>query len=530
MKEIPTEMSGYPIGQQDFKQLRTNGLIYVDKTSFIEKLIMTKGQYYFLARPRRFGKSLFLSTLKYFFRGERELFKGLFIDSMNWEWEKYPVLHLDFNTSRYQSPGMLEPVLDRLFRNWEEEYDVDVKDSDYSQRFSTIIKTAHERTGLPVVILVDEYDKPLVGNLNDTEIFEHYRSQLASIYANFKSAAEHIRLVFLTGVSRFSKLSVFSDLNNINDITFDNDFADVCGITESEMLDYFSEGINDLARRYNIEYSEACKLLKSNYDGYCFAEEGSDIYNPWSLLNAFSKRRMAYYWTMTGLPTIIAESLKRIDADLKRVVNTRCSMQTLSGMDLLSPNPIALMYQTGYLTIKQYDYLSDMVSLGIPNREVEQGLFEVLLPYYVKVKRGLVESVVNDLILDILDGNPKEFMKNLDIFLAGIPYDMKMEDENNFHNAMYILLTLIGIKTETEVHTSDGRIDLVIKTDKFIYIIELKFDKSGESGIEQIEDKNYAYPYSSDSRQIFLIGANFSSETRHLDKPVIREIEGSCPI
>ncbi|MDE6682476.1 MAG: ATP-binding protein, partial [Muribaculaceae bacterium] len=523
-------MSGYPIGQQDFKQLRTNGLIYVDKTSFIEKLIMTKGQYYFLARPRRFGKSLFLSTIKYFFLGERELFKGLYIDSMNWKWEKYPVLHLDLNTNRYQSPGMLEPVLDRLFRNWEEEYDVEVKDSDYSQRFSTIIKTAHERTGLPVVILVDEYDKPLVGNLNSTEIYEHYRSQLASIYSNFKSSAEHIRLVFLTGVSRFSKLSVFSDLNNINDITFDNDFADVCGITESEMLDYFKEGINELAKEYQTDYDGIRHRLKLNYDGYRFAKKGSDIYNPWSLLNTFSKRRMDYYWTMTGLPTIIAESLKRIDADLKRVVNTRCSMQTLSGMDLLSPNPIALMYQTGYLTIKQYDNLSDRVSLGIPNREVEQGLFEVLLPYYVKVKRGLVESVVNDLILDILDGNPKEFMKNLDIFLAGIPYDMKMEDENNFHNAMYILLTLIGIKAETEVHTSDGRIDLIIKTDKFIYIIELKFDKSSESAMKQIEDKNYAYPYSSDSRQIFLIGANFSSETRHLDKPVIREIEGSCPI
>lgn len=526
MEAIPTEMSGYPIGQQNFKQLRTNGFIYVDKTLFIEELIKMKGQYYFLARPRRFGKSLFLSTLQYFFRGDRELFKGLYIDSMNWRWEKYPVLHLDLNTNRYQTPGMLEPVLDRLFRNWEEEYEVEVKDSDYSQRFATIIAAAHRKTGLPVVILVDEYDKPLVGNLNNSGNLENYRSQLASIYSNFKSSAEHIRLVFLTGVSRFSKLSVFSDLNNINDITFDNAFADICGITESEMLDYFKEGINELAKEYQTDYDGIRHRLKLNYDGYRFAKKGSDIYNPWSLLNTFSKRRMGYYWTMTGLPTIIAEALKRIDADLKKVVNTRCSMQTLSGMDLLSPNPIALMYQTGYLTIKHYDFPSDIVSLGIPNREVEQGLFEVLLPYYVNVKRGLVESVVNDLILDLLDGNPKGFVENLDIFLAGIPYDMKMEDENNIHNAIYILLTLIGIKTETEVHTSDGRIDLVIKTDKFIYIIELKFDKKGESAVAQIEDKDYAYPYSRDPRQVFLIGVNFSSKTRHLCKPVIRKIEG----
>ena len=525
METINTEMSGYPIGQQDFKQLRENQLIYVDKTAFIHKLIEGKYQYCFLARPRRFGKSLFLSTLKYFFQGEKELFKGLFIDSTDWKWEEYPVLHLDLNNDRYAEKGRLDDLLDNRFRRWEKEYGVEGIANNYSQRFQNIIKAAHEKTGRGVVILVDEYDKPLVGNLNKPEIFEFYRAQLASIYSNFKSSAEYIRFVFLTGVSRFSKLSVFSDLNNINDITFDNDFADVCGITESEMMDYFKEGINDLALRYKIEYSQVYKLLKRNYDGYRFADKGSDIYNPWSLLNTFSKKRMDHYWSMTGVPTIIAESLKRIDADLKKVVNTRCSMSALSGMDLLSPNPIALMYQTGYLTIKHYDLLSDMVSLGIPNREVEQSLFEVLLPYYVKVKRGLVESVVSDLIIDILDGNPQGLIKNLDIFLAGIPYDMKIENENNFHNALYILLTLIGIRTDTEARTSDGRIDLVVKTDKFIYIIELKFNDNAETAIEQIKEKNYAYPYSHDSRRIFIIGANFSSKTRHLDKPLIFEIE-----
>lgn len=516
-------MTGYPIGQQNFKQLRSNGFIYVDKTPFIEKLITMKSQYCFLARPRRFGKSLFLSTLEYFFRGERELFKGLHINNTDWKWEKYPVLRIDLNTSRYQTPGMLESVLDRLFRNWEEKYSVDVKDEDYSQRFATIIEAAHRHTGKPVVILVDEYDKPLVGNLNKQDIFDYYRSQLASIYSNFKSSAEHIRLVFLTGVSRFSKLSVFSDLNNISDITFEDDFADICGITEEELATYFQVGISQLAYRYRISYEEACALLKRNYDGYRFAETGSDIYNPWSLLNCLQNKRISYYWNDTGVPTIIAESLKRTETDLEKIANTRCSMHTLSGMDLLNPNPVALMYQTGYLTIKNYDLHTDTVSLGIPNREVKQGLFEVLLPYYVKVKSGMVESVVSDLILDILDGNPIGMMENLDIFLAGIPYEMNMENEKNLHNAIYILLTLIGIKADTEVHTSDGRIDLIITTDKFIYIIELKFDGSSNAAIEQIEDKNYAYPYHRDPRRIFIIGANFSSKTRHLDPPIIRE-------
>ena len=525
METINTEMSGYPIGQQDFKQLRENQFIYVDKTPFIHKLIKEKYQYCFLARPRRFGKSLFLSTLKYFFQGEKELFKGLFIDSTDWKWEEYPVLHLDLNNDRYAEKGRLDDLLDNRFRRWEKEYGVEGIANNYSQRFQNIIKAAHEKTGRGVVILVDEYDKPLVGNLNKPEIFEFYRAQLASIYSNFKSSAEHIRLVFLTGVSRFSKLSVFSDLNNINDITFDNDFADICGITESEMTKYFQDGINNIADEYEMRYEEACRLLKRNYDGYRFAKKGSDIYNPWSLLNAFSKKCMDYYWVMTGMPTIIAEALRRIDADLEKVMNTRCSMRALSGMDLLSPNPIALMYQTGYLTIKNYDRSSDMVSLGVPNRVVEQGLFEVLRPYYVKVKSGLVESLVSDIILDILDGKPDAMMEKLDIFLAGIPYDMKMENENNFHNALYILLTLIGVKADTEVRTSDGRMDLVIKTDKFIYIIELKFDEDAETAIQQINEKNYAYPYTLDSRRIFIIGANFSSKTRHMDKPIISEIE-----
>ena len=518
------KMSGYPIGQQDFKALREYNLIYVDKTRFIGRLIEGKFQYCFLARPRRFGKSLFLSTLKYFFLGQRELFQGLYADRMEWDWIEYPVLHLDLNAERYSEKDKLEEVLDYLFRKWEKKYEVEVISDNYPQRFRSIIETAHRKTGRQVVILVDEYDKPLVGNLNNMTNFEFYRSRLAALYSNFKSSSEHIRFVFLTGVSRFSKLSVFSDLNNINDITFDNDFADICGITQSEMLDYFQDGIRAFAEDYEISFDQMCSLLKRNYDGYRFARKGSDIYNPWSLLNAFSKRELGAFWSQTGLPTIIAESLKNIDADLQKVAHTRCPMQTLAALDLLNPDPVALMYQTGYLTIKKYDRSSDMVSLGIPNREVEQSLFEVLLPYYVKVRRGLVGSVVNDLILDILEGNPGGFMSNMDIFLAGIPYDMKMENENNFHNAMFILLSLIGIRTETEVHTSDGRIDLVIKTDRFIYIIELKYDHSGYKALQQILDKNYAHTYLRDPRRVFLIGANFSSQTRHLDKPVIREL------
>ncbi|MDE6522705.1 MAG: ATP-binding protein, partial [Muribaculaceae bacterium] len=503
---------------------REDNSLYVDKTQFIEKIVSSPNRYYFLARPRRFGKSLFLSSLQYFFEGRRELFKGLYIDSTDWNWESYPVLRLDLNTEKYEVSGLLDSLLDNIFKKWEKEYDINEIAETLSTRFQNIIAAAHEKTGRQVVILVDEYDKPLVGNLNVDDNFEHYRAKLASVYSNFKSSAEHIRLVFLTGVSRFSKLSVFSDLNNIRDITFVNEFSDVCGITEKELLENFQEGISSLAEKRKITYDEACRLLKNHYDGYRFTEEGSDIYNPWSVLNAMQDRSISNYWGRSGKATIIAEALKNVDADLEEILSSVVSRHTLEGLDLKSANPVALLYQTGYITIKDYDFESDYVTLGVPNLEVRQSLFDDLLPYYVKTRRGTADLVVHNIIMDLRTGKPEKFVKNLDIFLAGIPYEMKMEDENNFHNALFILLTLIGVEVETEVHTSDGRIDLVVKTPKFIYIIELKFDGSAEEAMTQIGQKQYALPYANDPRRLFKIGLNFSSRTRHLDAPRIEEI------
>ncbi|MDE5586025.1 MAG: AAA family ATPase, partial [Muribaculaceae bacterium] len=357
----------YAIGQQDFKTLRRDDAFYVDKTVFVEKIVRSKTKYYFLARPRRFGKSLFLSTLRYFFEGRRELFKGLYIDSTDWDWKSYPVLHLDLNSDRFAEQGKLEKVLDNLFREWEKKFEIDVKDDDYSQRFKTIIRTAHEKTGQQVVILVDEYDKPLVGNLHNDENFEHYRTRLASLYSNFKSSAEHIHLVFLTGISRFSKLSVFSDLNNLEDITFSEDFADICGITERELLDNFQEGIARLAAQRNAVYEQAVRLLKENYDGYRFTPEGSDIYNPWSVLRALKESRIGTYWNSTGPATVVAEALRDADVDIQDILNADWDLDDLAGLDLLNADPTALLYQAGYLTIADYDTDSNTVRLKVPN-------------------------------------------------------------------------------------------------------------------------------------------------------------------
>ena len=513
----------YPIGQQDFKTLRERDLLYIDKTEYVRRIVDEGSQYFFLARPRRFGKSLFLSTLRYFFEGQRDLFKGLYIDSTNWGWEPYPVLHLDLNTDRYAEPGKLDSVLDNLFCEWEKKYDVEVTNKDYSQRFKTIIKAAHEKTGKQVVILVDEYDKPLVGNLNKDENFEHYRTKLASIYSNFKSSAEHIRLVFLTGVSRFSKLSVFSDLNNLKDITFADNFADICGITEKELLCIFRPGIEQLAAKRRIGYDEACQLLKNNYDGYRFTPEGSDIYNPWSVLNAMSESRIGGYWNATGAATVIAEALRDADIDIEYTLNATWDLADLAGLDLLNADPTALLYQTGYLTIADYDFESDSVKLKVPNEEVRKGLFNDLLNAYLKPKKGTVKSIIDGIKGGLKSGEPETMMKSLDAFFAGIPYDLKMDNENNFHNAFYILTTLLGIDTKAEVHTSDGRIDILIETPKFIYIIELKYDATPEQALRQIKDKQYARKFATDSRRLFKIGVSFSSETRRIEG---WEIEG----
>ena len=524
MKQSDHERQVYAIGQQDFKTVRDGGYVYVDKTMYIDTIIRNKMQYLFLARPRRFGKSLLLSTLRYFFEGRRELFKGLYIDSTDWTWEEYPVLYLDLCPDRYLEPEDLNRRLDMLLRSWEEKYGVDRRDYGYSDRFQRIISSAHDKTGRKVVILVDEYDKPLVGNINRLEKFELFRAKLASMYSNFKSSAEHIRFVFLTGVSRFGKLSVFSDINNIKDITFSDDFADICGITERELHSFFRPGIQKLADEEGISYDEACSELKVNYDGYRFTRKGSDIYNPWSVLNAMQDSAIEDYWVRTGKPTIVIEALRHRNVDLEEILNTDCSLDQLQGLDLSNLDPLPLLYQTGYLTIKSYDRETRLYHLGVPNREVSRNLFRELLPYYISVDCDTPDAVARNILNAILKGEPAKMMEYIDIFLAGIPYEMRMENENNFHNAIYILLRLIGARTQTEVHTSDGRIDLVVKTPKFIYIIELKFGKSSRTALDQIEDKEYQCSFCSDDRRVFLIGANFNTATRRLDVPEIREV------
>ncbi len=383
MEEIKVK---YPIGDQDFKSIIEGGFLYVDKTQYIKK-ILDGNKYYFLARPRRFGKSLFLSTLRYFFEGKRELFKGLNIDSSDWAWEPYPVLHLDLNTNKYAETGILDGILERHFRKWEKEYNLDISDTEPSQRFASIIEAAHEKTGRKVVILVDEYDKPLAGNVKIDDNLEHYCSVLDSVYSNLKSPAEHIKLVFVTGVSRFSNLSVFSNLNHLNDISFNDTFADICGITEQELLYNFKHGIERLATKQGKGYELVVKLLKQNYDGYRFTPAGSELYNPWAVLNAMEESRIATYWNGTQEYPLIAKRLRNLEVDMGYILTGYWNLDALTLLDLQNTNPAALLYQAGYLTIADYDPNRNTARLRVPNDEARAALFKIGVSFSSTTRR-----------------------------------------------------------------------------------------------------------------------------------------------
>lgn len=507
----------YPVGQQSFERLRKEGYLYVDKTEFIERIVESGSNYYFLGRPRRFGKSLFLSTLSCFFEGKRELFKGLYADSMDWDWQEYPVLYLDLNTESYSTEESLPEVIEFNLRKWEEHYGIKTVTDNLSLRFKNIIESVSEITGKEVVILVDEYDKPLVNNIHNRVQADRFREQLAAIYSNFKTCADHIRLVFLTGVSRFGKLSVFSGLNNIRDISFDNEFSDICGISEKELTDNFGQGIAELAAAEGISGEETLAELKRRYDGYHFARVSKDIYNPFSLLSVFESKAFRNYWIESGMPTLLAQQLRKFDVDLASMFEAECFEEDLRNLDMDTPRPLALLYQTGYLTIRDYDRRLRLYTLRLPNEEVKEGFLNFLLPYYANF-HGETSSrfSVHRFVSEMRDGDVDAFMKRLESMFASVPYDMAMDSERNLHNALLMLMILVGLDVQAEYRTSDGRIDLFVKTDRFYYIIELKTDSSARAALDQIERMDYALPFATDSRRVIKIGVNFSTQHRRI--------------
>ena len=506
-----------PIGIQSFEDLRNKGFKYVDKTNHVFKLV-TEGKYYFLSRPRRFGKSLFLNTLESYFLGKKELFEGLTIAELEHDWTEYPVLHLDLNTQQYGTERALHNKLDRELTVWESVYGKADEEREFGMRFEGVIKRAYEKTGRQVVILVDEYDKPLLQAIGNTELQEAYRATLKGFYGALKSMDGCIRFAFLTGVTKFGKVSVFSDLNNLRDLSMLQQYHDICGITEEELRTNFVEEVAELASAQNMTVDETYAALRENYDGYHFCEDDlPGIYNPFSLLNAFANKKIDYYWFETGTPTYLVELLKQHDYVLPDLENEEPDADTLNSVDIASSNPIPVIYQSGYLTIKGYDPDFELYHLGFPNREVKQGFLKYLMPYYANTIQGKSGFEISRFVRSLREGDIEGFMERLQSFLSACPYELEPQQERHFQSVMFILTALCGYHVEIESHTNKGRMDMTVKTKDYIYIFEFKFNKSAEEALAQINEKGYAERFMSDGRQIVKVGVNFSTACRNID-------------
>lgn len=510
----------YPIGIQEFEGLRNDGYLYVDKTAIIRKLI-DEGKYYFLSRPRRFGKSLLLSTIHAYFEGKRELFQGLAIDTDDVRWEVHPVFHLDLNTQKYENKESLDAILDAFLCEEETKYGEVADNTHFGLRFCNVIRKAYEQTGKRVVILIDEYDKPMLQAVGNSKLQNEYRNTLKAFYGALKSMDGCIQFALLTGVTKFGKVSVFSDLNHLNDISMDAQYYNICGITEDEVHAYFKEGVSELAAANDLTNEKCFAMLKERYDGYHFTENVPGVYNPFSLLQALSKQHFGSYWFETGTPTYLVTLLQLHDYNLENMSNVEVKSRVLNSIDGESTNPIPVIYQSGYLTIKDYDKEFGLYRLGFPNKEVEEGFLDFLLPYYTKFDEVDSAFEITQFVKDVRAGNTEQFVKRLKSFFADTPYELVKNLETHYQNVLFIISRLMGFYTKVEYHTSEGRIDMVIQTNKYCYVLEFKLDGTAEEALKQIQDTHYALPFEMNGQKIIRIGMNFSSKTRNIDGVVI---------
>lgn len=511
----------YPIGIQSFENIRKEGYLYVDKTALIYQLVQT-GKYYFLSRPRRFGKSLLLSTLQAYYEGKKELFEGLAMASLEKDWKTYPVLLLDLNAQRYDSVDSLTSILNDTLCEWERLYGTQESETTLSLRFKGVIQRAAEKTGRNVVVLIDEYDKPMLQAIHNKELQSSYRNILKAFYGVLKSKDAYLQFALLTGVTKFSKVSVFSDLNNLMDISMDNRYATICGITEQELVTDLGEYIRDLSETLQMSYEDLLRELQERYDGYHFVEDSEGLYNPFSLLNTFARKKLGNYWFETGTPTYLVELLKENHYPLEHLTYEQATADTLTGIDTVDSSPIPVLYQSGYLTIKDYDSEFETYTLGFPNKEVEEGFTRFLLPYYAHIRSGSSAFHIVNFVKEVRSGNIDGFMKRLQSFFSDTPYELVRDLELHYQNVLFIIFRLVGFYTQAEYHTSEGRVDLVIRTDQFIYVMEFKLDGTAEEALQQIEEKQYALPFASDSRRLFKVGVNFSNATRNIEKWLVR--------
>ncbi len=511
---IDTVMVQYPIGIQTFSEIRRQGLQYIDKTKFIYMLAHgTKNN--FLSRPRRFGKSLLVTTLQAYFEGKKELFKGLAIDKLETEWVEYPVIHLDLSSGKYYEYRRLLSTLDNILMPYEKEYGITPKDSTaFGDRLTNIIRAAVSKTGKQAVILIDEYDSPMLDSMSDEDLQKKIRNTLRDFFSPLKANEGNLRFVFLTGISKFSQLSIFSELNNINNLSMKDEFAAICGFTKQEVLENFHDGIEKMADANDMTFDEAVEKIKQRYDGYRFSPHGENIYNPYSLLNALNDKSFESYWFESGTPTFLLELMQNknmLVPDLEDIIATRDQFDAPTER---ASDPVPVLYQSGYITIKHYDY--GVYTLAFPNEEVRQG-FNTFTLNYIAPDYGRQRTAFGFRFGQALRaGDVDTAMKALKVFLAGFPYDVHHNREDYFQAILYTVFVTINFTIRSEVKTATGRIDLLVQTKDYIYVMELKLDKSVDEALAQIDSKDYALPYKNDGRKVFKIGVNFSSKERNV--------------
>lgn len=506
----------YPIGIQNFEKIRREGFVYVDKTALIYRLA-SEGNYYFLSRPRRFGKSLLLSTMESYFLGEKDLFEGLAISELEDKWDRHPIFHLDLNTEKYDTEQALDDKLNLALTNWERLYGSNSHEKSLSTRFEGVIARAAQQTGRRVVILVDEYDKPMLQAIENDGLQDAYRNTLKAFYGALKSCDKYIRFAFLTGVTKFGKVSVFSDLNNLLDISFDRRYVGLCGISEKELHENFDPSVELLAAANGLGKAECYDRLHEDFDGYHFEWNTEGIYNPFSLLNTLASCQFRDYWFETGTPTFLVRQLQKAHYRLDEMTHEGLSADTLNSIDIMDENPLPLLYQSGYLTIREYDKRFGIFKLGFPNREVKEGFIKYLIPFYTPKTDNKTMFSIDKFVRDVEQGRADDFMRRLETFFAGGDYAIMGDKELYFQNAMFVFFMLLGLYVEVERHTTNGRMDVLVQTNDYVYIFELKIDQTAAVALKQIEDKGYARPFANDSRKLFKIGVNFSTEHRCID-------------
>ena len=510
------QLKRLPVGIQTFSEVIDLDCLYIDKTEYIWNMIHLS-KYIFLSRPRRFGKSLLVSTLQAYFEGRKDLFKGLFIETVEKEWTEYPVLRFDMSTAKHCDKEELLLELSNKLTRYEAIYGKGAADEvKPNQRFQGLIERAHEKTGKKVVILIDEYDAPLLDVVHKNEELESLRQVMRNFYSPLKYCDPHLEFLFLTGITKFSQLSIFSELNNLKNISMRPDYAAVCGITEEEMLTQMTDYIDDFAEAQQITREEAIEGLKQQYDGYHFTWPSPDIYNPFSLLNAFQDHDYTNYWFGSGTPTYLIEMLRKFNVVPSKIGGRHVMASAFDAPTENMKDITPLLYQSGYITIKDYNRVARLYTLDIPNTEIRVGLMDSLLPNYVHEYCVEGGTTIGYMYLALLNDDLDEMFRLLQAYLLTVPYCDNANSEGHYQQLLYVIFSLFGRYVEVEVHTPTGRVDIVMKTVKALYLFELKLNMSAQAAINQIDLKDYSSKFALSGLPIVKVGINFDPERRTL--------------